>query len=139
MTDFSFFETDAGRSQAMAWERHDCTVRAVALLFGVDYATAHHALKIAGRRDRCRFSLSTRSDLVRINGKKLKKINCLRGPLSEWLAEGTAHYGEDYILGIAGHVFCVKNGVVHDSASSRVLIRPRKIAKFFYTLVDDDS
>lgn len=133
---FQFHFTDAGRSMYMPKERNDCTVRAVALLFDVDYPTAHRALKTAGRRDGCRFPLATKHSNIKINGKHLKQVKCLRAPLSQWLAEDTAHYGRDYILGIAGHVFCVKNGVIYDSEQSAKSVRPLKIAKYFYTIID---
>lgn len=133
---FNFIFTDAGRSAFDCFEKNDCTVRAVALLFEVDYAVAHRALHKAGRRSRCRFSLSNKYKYIVINGKTLKMVKCLETSLSNWLSEDTAHYGENYILGIAGHCFCVKNGIVYDSESGAKAVRPRKIAKYFYALVN---
>lgn len=135
----SFFKvqiTDAGRGGFAPREKNDCTVRAVATLFAVDYAIAHDALRLAGRRFRCRFRLSLHFHKVVINGKRLKQLPTSRTNLKEWLSEDTAHFGRDYILGIRGHAFCVKNGVVYDTEASVKFITPRKMALYFYELVD---
>lgn len=42
---------DAGRHVAFAFERRDCTVRALALFAGLSYLAAHQLMALAGRKD----------------------------------------------------------------------------------------
>ena len=110
-----FQVSDGGKGEIA--ERHDCTVRAVALIAAISYKEAHAILKKAGRK----------------NGHTFKFISWVAGygPIADRLKvfyTASAHNTHltinqfvktnpkgRYIVRTKGHVFAVIDGMIHDT------------------------
>jgi hypothetical protein len=110
--------TFAGRQQHKPNERHDCTVRALAISTKTDYSVAHDFLKERGRR--CRKSF--------LFPKKCSD-DCALGYEFTWksfpLVKGKKRMSPErfaiefskgvYICKTVKHVYAVVNGVINDA------------------------
>lgn len=112
-------------------EARDCAVIAVAAAAGVSYATAHEALRLAGRKAKAGTPMWITETALKALGFKLTVWSFQRrrdkaasyGPgfvgahitthqpkrfHKHWVNEGTL------LFRTAGHILCVKDGVNHD-------------------------
>ena len=109
-----FTYTDAGRKAAGFNERRDCTVRAIALTSGVDYATAHKLLKEKAKRKNRRAvhfdcHIAEIGKAVGVTYRLIKRSGSVRSLVEQ-------HGGGTLLVQIRGHVFAVLGDVVHDIA-----------------------
>ena len=96
-------------------ERNDCTVRAVAIAFDIDYNLAHSTLKKLGRIDKKCFSLHALLKEEKFKGKKIERITAARRmTVKTFLDQHTTPNGI-YVVRINGHAFAVKEQAVHDT------------------------
>lgn len=100
-------------------ERNDCAVRAVAIASGQDYAEVLDLFSKLGRKRRCRTK-----DLV--TRKAVLALGFYLIPVKDRFAVGTVSQLEaklpklgTYLVRIAGHILCAKNGKVHDWTAGR--------------------
>jgi len=105
----NYVSTDCGRSPK---EKNDCTVRAVAKCFDLDYEIAHKKLAVLGRKNRegVNFAGKIAPNLplelcAEFVGRKIRE--CLPD-----MKKGR------YIVRVAWHVFAVVDGVVFDTGSA---------------------
>lgn len=119
MSFLPYIKTDAGREAAgFHWEAKDCTVRALALAFGLSYKEAHATMKDHGRHDSSAawgFSILIEKKFGDLIEWK-KQRSELKMTVGRFLKE---HPIGTYILNINGHVFAVINGMIHDSGPIR--------------------
>jgi hypothetical protein len=136
MTDY-FIKTDAGRSESdHPSEKRDCSVRALALALAwrIDdslpghYNAAHRFLEEAGRRPNTGFHLETLLDRIASQDETLfdfyrvEKISfrATRGVVRMNVERFIAlHPQGNYILRMAGHFACVRNGKLLDLFNKR--------------------
>ena len=114
--------TDAGRASSgfAAVERLDCSVRAVAVALRLSYAQAHGKLKALGRRTGCKLYGTPAAFLDGLGLIQRPDLSCRTVDKAvRYMTEGR------YIVRIAGHVFAVVNGVVHDTREDAPLPRAR--------------
>lgn len=115
------------RPRSHAHERLDCSVRALRIAAGVEYATAHLALMASGRVDRHGIQnwvmdrAARRLGLVRLPVTATEFVPGMT--LAQFLR---ACVPGRYVVQRRGHYFAVVNGVVHDwrywtGSRSRVL------------------
>ena len=107
---------DAGRTNAgFCKETNDCTVRATAEAFQVDYATAHAACKQAGRKDRKGLAYSPAVEKGKFAhlGKTVENPIFAHKRLSTIL--GWLNPRVNYIVRVKQHVFAVRGGKIQDT------------------------
>lgn len=112
----------AERGSCAAREDKDCAVRAVTIATGRSYQFVLGAYKCAGRNDRqgvrawmtkhVLLALGYTLEDVRVTAKTGKTVRTIARLLPR---RGT------YLIGTKGHVFCYKNGKVHDWSKGRLL------------------
>lgn len=98
-------------------EHNDCTVRAVAIAAQVDYAKAHHAMKVEGRRNRCGAYPRQYFDALKKMGMMLTDRtfhSCTARTIAQQFPRGT------FLVQVSRHVFCMRDGVIHDWAAGRL-------------------
>jgi hypothetical protein len=109
----AFTQTDGGRHAWRIKEAKDCTVRAFALVAGVEYIDAHTACRLNGRLN-CRGFVGFDSKVVKIGrllGVELRHIR-RSGTLARLLRDfprGTL------MVSVSRHAFAVVDGVVVDT------------------------
>jgi hypothetical protein len=101
---------DGGRAAAMPQEKLDCVVRALAIATDKPYSVAHGIAASYGRKD-CH-----RTDRF----KTIEMVEDIIGPrefynktVNQFIKE---HNSGVYFCHMSGHVFVVKNGVIHDTS-----------------------
>lgn len=119
MSFLPYIKTDGGREvEGFTWEALDCTVRALAVAFGLKYKEAHAIMKDHGRADSSKargFSIVVDKKFAAFIEWK-KQRSELKMTVGRFLKE---HQIGTYILSINGHVFTVINGMIHDSGAVR--------------------
>jgi hypothetical protein len=110
--------TDAGRSQSRRPKQsNDCTVRAVASAYGLDYDTAYDKLAAAGRKCFDGFHLGPWLD---DQGAEKLSFPAVKGQKRMNPAKFCAAYPKGrFICRTAKHVFAVIDGVVFDTWEQR--------------------
>jgi hypothetical protein len=116
--DYPFVKTDAGRGQSRRpRQSNDCTVRSVALAFGLDYDVAYDLLADAGRKCAKKFDFTTWADTAEVDGKRLSRrtFPAVKGErrMNPETFCATFKTGT-YIVKTAKHVFVIKDGVAYD-------------------------
>jgi hypothetical protein len=106
-------------------ETKDCAVRAMANSFGVPYAYAHAAMKVAGRKERNGTPVNAIHEVVTAEhaGKRGVKIEHIgKGVGQRQVSIGVFckyhPHGSFYCI-VRGHAFAVVNGVVQDSGFNK--------------------
>ena len=113
---------DAGRSQSKrSRQQNDCTVRALALAVDISYDEAYDILKEAGRKCGAGFHFKDWVTTAQVNNCKFEWISfpATKGErrMNPQKFCNTFPSGK-YIARVAKHVFCVIDGVVHDTFES---------------------
>lgn len=115
----TFFKTDAGRALSKRPNsKNDCTVRAVALVWGLSFDNAYELLALSGRVPHKRFDFKTWAEGV--NKQHGTTFQWLSFPAEKGKRRMTpaefcqSHETGSYILRTAKHVFAVIDGVVLD-------------------------
>lgn len=124
-------------AQAQANEKNDCTVKAVALLTGATYATAHAAMARFGRQPGKGASNFSTERAIMALGFRLTPVETRtmiqRYPKghSDVLKSVTSHHprrfpkawtdGNAYLAFTAGHALAIVNGVCHDWSANKAL------------------
>ncbi len=107
--------SDLYAAEKVAWDKDDCSVRALAVACGVPYAVASVALSVTGRRVKQGTDLETTIRLheeflgmVRVRSAKGMDLEtfCLVAPKGA------------YVVHKKGHAFAVIDGIVHDWEST---------------------
>lgn len=111
--------TDSGRKASGIKEKADCTVRAVAEVFGLQYTEAHEKMKELGRKNRCAVKFFKLVDALGL--ERRPDLSCMT--VAKALPEMKSG---KFIVRIARHVFSVIDGVAYDkwpvNGNSRVLM-----------------
>jgi hypothetical protein len=94
-----------------AWDKNDCSVRALAVATGVPYAVASVAYSVLGRRVRAGTEVSL-SERLHIEILGMVQITAVEGMDLETFLQ-VAPKGR-YVVHKVGHAFAVVDGVVHD-------------------------
>lgn len=118
---YPFERTDSGRSSSRRQrEQNDCTVRAVATAFGLDYDDAYDALAEGGRKCSRGFNLSKWLAVQGIASVQRLSFPAVKGRRRMNPATFCSQYPVgNYICRVAKHVFAVVDGVVHDDQEQR--------------------
>lgn len=109
--DFKY--SDGGRGESdYPYEKLDCTVRVFALAQNISYDRAHRLFEQAGRKDRHRFSFTKfikgYADVIRPDILHRQQVKTF--------LKTNGH--KNIIVGIRGHVFCVKNNIILDNCNN---------------------
>lgn len=130
----AFVTNDAGRSKSKRpKQQNDCTVRAFALVMGIPYDTSYDLLRAAGRKASRAFDIEKycRSHTYDqpTEGRRwyfhLEKMGLYKGQrYGRATTKGATRYRlmdflkdnptGQFMVGTAGHIFAVLDGVVHD-------------------------
>ena len=128
-----FMESDGGRSESFSpSETNDCTVVAVAVACGLDYNKAHALLRSLGRKDQSGFAFPVgrvRTSSGQIGDFWFQFFSpadsetvqdfIMANPKGTWILGTT--------LNLAGHVLCVKNGIVRDHTRPHPKARVKEV------------
>lgn len=127
---------DAVAIAAVAGERNDCTVKAVALVTGASYEKAREVLKALGRRDRKGTTSSVFMAAVRVLGKDFRRVESREITSTypsphDTLQHVTSHHprrfnkvwdkSKTYIMASSTHAFAVVGGETKDWSVNRSL------------------
>lgn len=125
-------------------EKNDCSVKAVALVCGVSYETAHAAMAAQGRKQGRGASTTSIELAVIALGKQVELVNP-KHVIAQYpgvhknLKNVTTHHparfpsvwknGGTYLAYIRGHVLAIVDGVVHDwtAGKSKQIYRIREV------------
>jgi hypothetical protein len=112
-----------------ARETNDCAVRAVTIVTGLSYQFVLGAYKYAGRKHRRGVKPWVTEQVLLAFGYILEevKVTAKTGKTVRTIARHLPRRGT-YLVGTKGHVFCYKNGKVHDWSEGR-LFRVRTLFK----------
>lgn len=114
--------SDGGRAEAgHTREEYDCSVRAVATAYAIDYGTAHAAFAAAGRRARRRTLHTVTSKVVETLGDTRYTWLHPKPTVRRFIE---AHATGRYVVTVSGHLFALIDGVVSDMDSR--LVRPSR-------------
>ena len=104
-------ETTAYAAERPAWDKDDCSIRALAVATGVPYAAASIAFSSIGRRLKkgTELSLSIKLHEEMLGMKRIESAEGMR--LEAFLMLATKG---SFVLHKSGHAFAVVEGVVHD-------------------------
>lgn len=118
-----FIENDGGRSLSKRKKQSkDCTVRAMAISFGIDYDIAYDFLKLQGRKSSRGFHLEkfltkcAKENISIFSHKIIKHSFPAQKGLPRMNVGNFCQQFKNgkFIVREAGHVACVKNGQLHD-------------------------
>ena len=116
-------DTTSYGAERPAWDRNDCSIRALAVATGVPYAVASVAFSVLGRRIRAGTDIALSVKLhEEILG--MTRVTAAEGLDLETFV-GMVHTGS-FVVHKRGHAFAVIDGVVHDwqnttKAGTRIL------------------
>lgn len=109
-------------STAAKGEKHDCAVKAVALVCGVDYDMAHKVLAGNGRRARCGTYRPTTFKSIEHLGYKAERVEVPAGAKTVRTlpyAMSRAGLTGTFLVFVAGHVLALVDGKVEDWTQGR--------------------
>lgn len=120
----NYFYNDGGRSASRRKkQKNDCTVRAVAIAWNLNYDYAYDFLAENGRECGRKFSLTKLFDKnpILMNRKLTKQtFPAVAGQLRMNVERFCQVYREGvYVIKMAKHVAVVKNGILYDMESCR--------------------
>jgi hypothetical protein len=116
-----YTQTDSGRNHTAPHEKMDCTVRAIAVATGLDYATCHAACKHHGRRDGRRYRLT--ENIQEIMQELGFEICLLRRSGTVLRAISDLGHIDSGIVRVRGHAFGVRAGEVYDTSPPKARAR----------------
>lgn len=123
-------DTTAYGAERPAWDKSDCSVRALAVATGVPYAVASAVFSAQGRKLKSGTPV-TLSDNLFVNILGMKRVEMAEGIRLEAFLE-VAKTGR-FTVHKTGHAFAVVDGVVHDwegtSRESTVLTRVYRVTE----------
>jgi len=108
-------DTTAYGAERPAWDKSDCSVRALAVATGVPYAVASAVFSAQGRKLKAGTPV-TLSDNLFVNILGMRRVEMAEGIRLE--AFLTVARSGRYIVHKRGHAFAVVEGVVHDWEST---------------------
>ena len=123
-------DTTAYGAERPAWDKQDCSVRALAVATGVPYAVASAVFSARGRKLKAGTPVTLSDDLF-VNILGMRRVELAEGLRLEAFLE-VAKTGR-FTVHKKGHAFAVVDGVVHDwegtSRGSTVLIRVYRVTE----------
>ena len=121
-------DTTAYGAERPAWDKQDCSVRALAVATGVPYAVASAVFSAQGRKLKAGTPV-TLSDNLFVNILGMRRVEMAEGLRLEAFLE-VARTGR-FTVHKVGHAFAVVDGVVHDwegtSREGTVIVRAWRI------------
>lgn len=109
-------------ASSKAGEYRDCSVKAVALCCGVDYATAHATLKAKGRKNRRGTPRMVTWAAVDALGYEAQRLNITAAKTMTTLPAAMKELGFDkgrYMVFVSGHVAAFVDGALEDWTKGR--------------------
>lgn len=105
-------------ASSLAEERYDCTVIALAIAGGIDYAQARKMMREKGRINRKPVSGSRVVENLELLGFKVTFNRSL--PAKTVRAVERLGIKKALLLGTRGHILALKDGIAHDWTSGRL-------------------
>jgi len=104
-------DTTSYGAERPAWDKNDCSVRALAVATGVPYAVASVAYSVLGRRLKTGTQVGL-SERLHIEILGMTKVTAVEGMDLETFLRVVPK--RSYVVHKIGHAFAVVDGVVHD-------------------------